>query len=189
MQYLPLATESGCVAAEQFDGLAATLVQPGAQITGCRVLARVLPPLKRVVFAAAPPEIDLLCPIESNFIAARSRFYVNNHRKAHVLFDGLCRDVDSLPVQFCLSRGRRIFESQVLMKRGLMMQFSRRSFFRSRISQWTSPHDVRPTDHDMRQRQLPECFLATVKSGAPRHKHVQLEGQFRSLVHIHTLRV
>jgi hypothetical protein len=44
------------------------------------------------------------------------------------------------------------------MERGLVMQFSRLSFFRSRISQWTSPHDVHPTDHDMRQRQLPETI-------------------------------
>jgi hypothetical protein len=50
-------------------------------------------------------------------------------------------------------------EYSSLMKRGLVMQFSRGSFFRSRISQWISPHGVHPTDHDMRQRQLPELFF------------------------------
>jgi hypothetical protein len=69
------------------------------------------------------------------------------------------------------------------MQRGLMTQFSRRSSFRSRISQLTSPHDVHPTDHDMRQRQLPQLFFE------PRHKHVQLEGQATSLASAYLVRV
>jgi hypothetical protein len=96
---------------------------------------------------------------EALLLGAGSCFHGNNHRKAHVLFDGLCRDVDSLPVQFCLSRGRWIIESQILKNRGLMMQFSRRAFFRSRISQWISPHRVHRTGHDMRQRQLKELVF------------------------------
>ena len=32
----------------------------GAQITGCRVFARILPPVKRVVFAAEGRKFDLL---------------------------------------------------------------------------------------------------------------------------------
>jgi hypothetical protein len=59
-----------------------------------------------------------------------------------------------------VSTGRWMFESQVLMKRGLRMLFFGRTFFASRISQWTPPHDVHPTDHDMRQRQLPELVLS-----------------------------
>jgi hypothetical protein len=55
--------ERGVIGGEGFFVLGqedSGLMYAGAQITGCRVLARVLPPLKRVVFAAAPPEIDLL---------------------------------------------------------------------------------------------------------------------------------
>jgi hypothetical protein len=55
-------------------------------------------------------------------------------------------------LQICLSRGRSIFVCQGLIKPGLMMQFSRRAFFASRITQWISPHGVHAADHDMRQR-------------------------------------
>jgi hypothetical protein len=101
----------------------------------------------------------ICCAMETLLLGAGSCFHENNHRTAHVLFGGFYRDMDSLPVQFCLSRGRWISESQVLIKRGLMMRFSRRAFFASRISQWISPHDVHAADHDMRQRQLQELVF------------------------------
>jgi hypothetical protein len=42
-------------------------------------LARVLPPIKRVVFAGGATKIDLLRHVKSKFIAVRSKFYENNH--------------------------------------------------------------------------------------------------------------
>jgi hypothetical protein len=47
-----------------------------------------------------------------------------------------------------------------------------------------APRVVHSTDHDIRQRQYCQSwFWSHGESGAPRQKHVQLEGQFRSLVH------
>ena len=37
---------------------------------------------------------------ETILLGARWKLNANNHRKAHVPFHGLFRDVDSLPVQF-----------------------------------------------------------------------------------------
>ena len=37
---------------------------------------------------------------ETILLDARWKLNANNHRKAHVPFGGLFRDVDSLPVQF-----------------------------------------------------------------------------------------
>ena len=37
---------------------------------------------------------------ETGLLGARWKLNANNHRKAHVPFGGLLRDVDSLPVQF-----------------------------------------------------------------------------------------
>jgi hypothetical protein len=67
-----MATESEVFAGE---GLS-VLVQvargdAGAQLTGCRVFAR----------AVLKAEILICCAIKSNFIAARSNFYENNHKK------------------------------------------------------------------------------------------------------------
>jgi hypothetical protein len=39
---------------------------------------------------------------KTGLLGARWKLNANNHRKAHVLFDGLYRDVDSLLVQFWL---------------------------------------------------------------------------------------
>jgi hypothetical protein len=39
-------------------------------------------------------------------------------------------------------------QEPILMNQRLMMQFSRRTFFASRIGPWISPHGVHPAAHD-----------------------------------------
>ena len=47
---------------------------------------------------------------ETILLDARSKLNEKNHRKAHVPFAGLFRDVDSLTVQICLKRTMNIRE-------------------------------------------------------------------------------
>ena len=85
---------------------------------------------------------------ETILLDARWKLNANNHRKAHVPFAGLFRDVDSLPVQICLKRTMNIREPRFDEGGGSECKISRRAFFATRISQWISPHGVHRTDHE-----------------------------------------
>jgi hypothetical protein len=75
-----VATESGCVAAEHFDVLAKVasgLVQVTRHPTSC--FPRVPNLAQNVPCLLLKAENLIYCAIKSNFIAARSKLYVNNH--------------------------------------------------------------------------------------------------------------
>jgi hypothetical protein len=67
---------------------------------------RVLSLAQRVPCLLLKAEKMICCAIKSKFIAARSKFYENKHRKIHVLFGSFYRGACSFVLQFCLSRGR-----------------------------------------------------------------------------------
>ena len=72
---------------------------------------------------------------ETGLLGARWKLNANNHRKAHVPFAGLFRDVDSLTVQICLKRTMNIREPRFDDHGGLRMQIFASVFFATRISQ------------------------------------------------------
>ena len=96
---------------------------------------------------------------ETILLDARWKLNANNHRKAHVPFAGLFRDVDSLPVQICLKRTVNIreprFDEGGAQNANFCVGFSleRELANRLRPQRWIQ----RTTN--IRQRQLPELFF------------------------------
>ena len=97
---------------------------------------------------------------EMVLLGARSKLNANNHRKAHVPFAGLFRDVDSLPVQICLKRTMNIREPRfdepgaqnANFRVGFSLERELANRLRPQILRWIQ----RTTN--IRQRQLPELF-------------------------------
>ena len=96
---------------------------------------------------------------ETILLDARSKLNAKNHRKAHVPFAGLFRDVGSLTVQICLKRTMNIREPRFdepgaqNANFGVGFSLERELANRLRPQRWIQ----RTTN--IRQRQLPELFF------------------------------
>ena len=121
---------------------------------------------------------------ETILLDARSKLNAKNHRKAHVPFAGLFRDVGSLTVQICLKRTMNIreprFDEPGAQNANFRVGFSLQRELANRLRPQTCIQRTTTSDNANCQ----SCFLTHAEASARRHKHVQLEGQFRLLVHI-----
>ena len=121
---------------------------------------------------------------ETILLDARSKLNAKNHRKAHVPFAGLFRGSRSSILQICLKRTMNIREPRFDEPGAQNANFRVGLSLHRELANGFPPTACIERTTNIRQRQLPELFFEPRRTGAPRHKHVQLEGQFRSLVHI-----
>ena len=96
---------------------------------------------------------------ETILLDARSKLNAKNHRKAHVPFAGLFRDVGSLTVQICLKRTMNIreprFDEGGAQNANFRVGFSLQRELANRLR----PQTCIQRTTNIRQRQLPELFF------------------------------
>jgi hypothetical protein len=103
--------------------------------------------------------------MKSKFIAARRNFMkTTTERSMFRSVASFWRSFD-YPSVLPLKRAMDIREPS-FDETGAQNAFFRSVFLCIEISQWTSPQDVHPTNHDMRQRQLTELVFLILKGTA-----------------------
>ena len=96
---------------------------------------------------------------ETILLDARSKLNEKNHRKAHVPFAGLFRDVGSLTVQICLKRTMNIREPRFDEPGAQNANFRVGFSLERELANILRPQTCIQRTTNIRQRQLPELFF------------------------------